>query len=96
MEYIITFSPKNADKKLFLTSKGTSPSLPSVQKTLTAIAIQCGLPKGVNGKALYKSYVIYELENGVSVEELTKRFNYHSKKPINDIRDEYEVRNLLF
>lgn len=81
---------------LFINSNGVSPTLQSIQTTIFSITKRCGLPKGITGKTLCKSYVISELERGTTEEELCRRLGYRTSRSINDIRDEYEVRKILF
>lgn len=84
------------DEVLFTNSNNASPTMQSVQSTLTSIANRCGLPKGITGKTLCKSYVVSELSNGTSAEDLCNRLGYKTQLSIKEIQDEYEVRKLLF
>lgn len=84
------------DTVVFTNSHGTSPTLQSIQSTLSAVTKRCGLPKGVTGKTLCKSYVISELENGTTVEQLCERLHYKKRRSVIDIQDEYEIRKALF
>lgn len=86
----------DGESLLFVNSKGLSPTIQGIQYTMNSITKRCGLPKGIKGKTLCKSYVIYELENGTTAEELSRQLGYKTSRPINDIRDEYEVRKRLF
>lgn len=81
---------------LFINSNGVSPSIQSIQYTVNSITKRCGLPKGITGKTLCKSYVVSELEHGTTAEELCQRLGYKTHRRITDIRDEYEVRKILF
>lgn len=84
------------DEVLFTNSGNVSPTMQSVQSTLTSITKRCGLPKGITGKTICKSYIISELSKGASAEELCTRLGYRTQLSIKEIQDEYEVRKLLF
>lgn len=92
----ITRYTSSENNPVFINSNGTSPTLQSVQSTISSIAKRCGLPKGITGKTLCKSYIISELENGATIEQLCERFRYKNRRSITDIQDEYEIRKTLF
>lgn len=84
------------DALLFVNSNGVSPTIQSICYTIVSITKRCGLPKGISGKTLCKSYVVSELEHGTSAGELCQRLGYKTQRQIIDIKDEYEVRKKLF
>lgn len=84
------------DEILFTNSGDVSPTMQSVQSTLTSITKRCGLPKGITGKTLCKSYIVSELSNGASAEDLCSRLGYRTQISIKEIQDEYEIRKMLF
>jgi len=86
----------DSDKPLFMNRKGEVASSSASIVTMMRIAKRCGFPKGINSKTLHKAYVVSELKKGVSPEELCKRFGYKQTKKITQMRDDYEMRRLLF
>ena len=91
----ITRYTYDVEKPIFLNSNNVSPTLQSIQTSANAITRKCGLPKGVTSKTLNKSYVINQLENGATIEELCEYFD-KGRKFITEIQDEYEIRKILF
>ena len=81
---------------VFTNSNNVSPTLQSIQSTLSSITKRCGLPKGITGKTLCKSYIISELSKGATVKSLCKLFGYKNRRKITEIQDEYEIRQALF
>lgn len=84
------------DSPLFVNSRNVSPSLQSIQSTIDSITKRLGLPKGLTGKTLTKSYIVWQLNNGMSAEALTEYFGYKDKFKIQSVFDEYKVRTELF
>lgn len=84
------------NKPLFINSRGVSPSLQSIQSTIDSITKRLGLPKGLTGKTLTKSYIVWQLNNGVSADTLTEYFGYKNRLKIQEVYDEYKVRTELF
>lgn len=80
---------------LFLNSRGTSPSFSSIRVTMDKICIRLGLPKSLTGKTIPKSFVIWKLEQGFSLQDVA---DYLGTTPlyINRVYDEYKARQLLF
>lgn len=84
------------DSPLFINGNGVSPSLQSIQSTIDSITRRLGLPKGLTGKTLTKSYIVWQISKGVSAETLTEYFGYKDKFKVQNIYDEYKVRTELF
>ena len=84
------------DAPLFINSNNVSPSLQSIQTTVDAITRHLGLPKGLTGKSITKSYIVWRIHNGATAEELTSYFGFKDKFKVRNIYDEYKVRTELF
>ena len=84
------------DVPLFINSNNVSPSLQSIQTTVDAITRHLGLPKGLTGKSITKSYIVWRIHNGTTPEELTNYFGFKDKFKVRNIYDEYKVRTELF
>lgn len=81
---------------LFTNAKGKSPSVTALQYTLSSILNQCGFPAGINSKTIHQAVILSELENGVSEQELARRYGYKSLTAIHTVRDAYIVQKTLF
>lgn len=84
------------DSPLFVNGNGVSPTLQSIQSSIDSITKRLGLPKGLTGKTLTKSYIIWQLDKGMTAEALTEYFSYKDKFKIQEIYNEYKVRVELF
>ena len=84
------------DSPLFINSNNVSPTLQSIQSTIDSITKRLGLPKGLTGKTLTKSYIVWQIDKGVTAEALTEYFGFKDKFKIQNIYDEYKVRTELF
>lgn len=84
------------DSPLFINSNNVSPTLQSIQSTIDSITKRLGLPKGLTGKTLTKSYIVWQINKGVTAEALTEYYGFKDKFKVLNIYDEYKVRMELF
>ena len=83
-------------KTLFLNANGNPTALSSIQVTIDGITKRLGLPKGITGKSIQKAYIIKLIEEGVTPEEIKKRYNFKTQDPIKKMQDDYFVLRQLF
>jgi len=84
------------DTPFFINGNNVVPTLQSVLSTIDSITKKLGLPKGFTGKTLTKSYVIWQLNKGVSAETITEYFGFKNSLKVKEIFDEFEIRTKLF
>lgn len=75
-DYLVSVSARkpDTDPHLFLTRDGVPMTLRAVRGTLAKMRLRLGLPVGVTPMALYESFLVIQLEKGVSASILAKRY----------------------